>query len=287
MLESVTLSGVGGHYEFELNKEAANTPLALTSISGLSSASVRLQIGEFAEGSSYYQGFRNEARNLVLTFRLANVRGDNVSNIRQQLHELMFQGRSSGAAGVDLTITDSDLGTLTTTMYTEKFEHELFSSSGNITVIANTVDPYLYSTEATTTPDGTSYVSVPISYSGTAQTGFLAAITVNGMNDTVTLEKESSDGSIRRLVLQWPFSTDDMLVVSTRDRQRFVYLNPLLSGPSYEDPEGQDIAAALTQASEFFKVDGATSHIRAYGGWPEDGGATINMLTYNDAYWGI
>lgn len=162
---------------FDLVTATPDTPMKLKSVSGLTSTSVGLFLGEFAREGGYYQGRRANRRNIVFQIELcADYKngGLSVDAQREKIYKAFHAPNynSSGGNvyqdGPTLIIHDDRVQARQVRLYAENIEQELFSRETVVQVSCLTLGPYL---EALI-PDLYLHPTAPNPYQGSAEAGF-------------------------------------------------------------------------------------------------------------------
>lgn len=247
--------------------------LILTSISGLDPADVTLFTGDFARDGGYYQGRRVGQRNPVFNFKInPNYKDDiDASDARAILYRQFLEPEVDSDA-VQVRLVDDRNPDRYLFCYTEKLPADIFVQKPTAQVSTICVDPYLRSVNATVAANAQGWLTAPVQYDGTADTGFQVTIKVVIPTSQVIL---SNNGLFMKLVKGTPFVAGDIITIDTTKGNRSIKLN------------GVDIMALLTGDSSWLYLGQVSNTLRAYGTTPSDGIATVTAYSYRSAWWGI
>ena len=247
--------------------------LILTSISGLSAAELTLFTGEYARDGGYYQGRRITKRNTVFTFRLNPdyVTDVAVSDIRELLYQQFLEPTVNGD-GVQVLLIDDRKPDRYIIGYTEAMPADIFSKDTTVQVSMLCVDPLLKSAEVTSETYEIGWVSVPVTYDGSADTGLEMQITVVSATPQVTVE---NNGVMMTLVHPTGFVAGDLIYINTVRGSRAIQHN------------GTDIMALLTGPSRWITLTSRANTLQVYGTAPLDGKAVVTSYSFRSAWWGI
>ena len=245
--------------------------LTIKNISGLTAEGVTLFTGDFSKEGGYYQGRRSGRRNPVITFRLNPdyATDTDVSDIRDLLY-MSFLEPALESDGVQIRFVDSHRPDRYLIGYTETMPTEVFAKSPELQVSMICVDPYLKSVDAVTeVAVGEGWLTLPLTYEGSAKTGMVFQVTILADMDYVYIE---NNGNI--MTMYGPFLTGDVLDINSILRERYIEWNGIRK------------IAVLQAGSTWLELRRGENNIAITG----DGGsmlASINEYTYRAAWWGI
>ena len=247
--------------------------VVLKSISGLSPADVTLFTGDFAKNGGYYQGRRIAKRNPVFNLKLNPdyVNDVEVSDIREMLYRQFLEPQAD-SDGVQVLLKDDRKPDRYFIGYTESFPADIFTDRPTAQISTICVDPMLKSALETTETNPAGWVSVPVAYDGSADTGLEATMKVAVAGTQMTLE---NNGAVMKLVKGTPFAVDDIIYINTKQGERQITLN------------GVDVMALLTGDSKWITLNQASNTLQAYGTAPADGDVVVTDYTYRSEWWGV
>lgn len=247
--------------------------LILTSISGLDPADVTLFTGDFARDGGYYQGRRVGQRNPVFNFKInPNYKDDvDASDARAILYRQFLEPQVNSDA-VQVRLIDDRNPDRYLFCYTEKLPSDIFVQKPTAQVSTICVDPYLKSVIETSATNAGGWLTAPIIYDGTADTGIQVTIKVVSSTSQIMLE---NNGLFMKLVKLTPFFAGDIVTINTVNGSRSVKLN------------GVDIMAILTGDSKWLYLGQAANSLKAYGSAPSDGKAVVTAYSFRSSWWGI
>lgn len=245
--------------------------LLIKSITGLSPKGLTLFTGEFARDGGYYQGRRAGKRNPVFTFKLnPNYAEDiEVSDIRELLYK-MFLEPQVGSDAVQVLLVDDRKPDRYFIGYTEDIDTDMWASDNQAMVSMICTDPYLRSADPTSDSDVTGWLSVPLTYDGSAATGFVVQLKVTTANTQVTLDL---NGNL--MVLTGTFALNDIIDISTVEGDRYIRKN------------GVDIMGSLSAASKWLQLDAVANTLQTYSTVVADAKVRVMSYSYRSAWWGI
>lgn len=265
--------------EFNVTNVDPNEILILKSISGLTQAGATLYTGEFAGEGGYYQGRRAKQRFPVLNFKInPNYKEDiDAEDIRDILYRTFMEPQAN-ADGVQVGVFTTKKPELYFVGYTEDIDVPLFERELTASVSMSCTDPYLRSAEEKLVESDGGWLSNPIVYDGTADTGFEVYIKI--MIDTPELTLENN-GVQMRLVEN--FIAGQTVRISTAQGSRAIQVGYRDSNGVFS---GTDIMAAL-QGPNWLKLTSLTNVLSVFGQTPGDGKALLTLYRYRSAWWGI
>lgn len=266
--------------EFNITDVDPNEILILKSISGLTQAGAVLYTGEFAGEGGYYQGRRAKQRFPVLNFKVnPDFKNDvDAEDIRDILYRTFMEPQAN-SDGVQMGVFTTKKPELYFIGHTEDIDVPLFERELTATVSMSCTDAYLRSAQQKLVSSSGGWLSVPIFYDGTADTGFEVFIKIQVDTPELTLE---NNGLKMKLVEN--FVAGDVIRISTAQGSRAIQRGVV------EDSEGGitgvDIMAAL-QGPNWLKLNAVTNVLKVYGVTPGDGKVLVTMYRYRSAWWGI
>ena len=250
--------------------------LILTSMSGLSPTDITLFTGDFAGDGGFYQGRRVSTRNPVFNFKLnPDYKNDiTVSDIRQLLYAQFLEPMASGD-GVQVLLRDDKLPEMYFIGYTEKMPMEIFDRNPTAQVSMICVDPYLRSASETIENDPSGWLSTPIEYDGSADTGIELEIKVMSDGpDQLTIELED-----QVMKMSSYYQTDDLLLINTNPGSRSIK-----NKRGVYDPV--DVMGELSSGSDWLSLRKRTNTLSVRG-LDGPGNFVITKYKYRAAWWGV
>jgi hypothetical protein len=270
MLQQVVLE-TANPMTLEIGNADPDDILILTSISGLDPADVTLFTGEFAGKGGYYQGRRVGGRNPVFNFKINPDYANDIdpSDIRDILYRQFLEPLANGD-GVQVRLVDDRRPDRYFIAYTEKFPAEIFTKSPSAQISTLCVDPFLKSVDETSATTSGGWLTVPITYDGSADTGIELTIKVVASTSTVIVENNGV-----MMTLEGAFVADDIITINTNLGSRAIKLNDV------------DVMAALTADSLWIQLTQAANLLKVYGVTPSDGLAVATAYSYRSEWWGV
>ena len=261
--------------------------ILIRKITGLSPADINLFVGDYSRDGGFYQGRRVGKRNPVITLDLNPnpALGETVSGLRELLYRV-FLNPMIDKDYVQLNLYD-DLGRiLTTRMYAEKFEGELFDVDTTLQISTIAPDPYLYESTPIVLDTPGAWTNFVFPYTGTAETGLKMTIdiTASCTNLTVNLNDRIFQ------IAGYSFIPGDVVSINSVRGQSSLTVK-------HTSDVVESLLGRLTSASEWPElhsrfntgpVDSENQSISVYESLPSDPVvATIRDITFTQAYWGI
>lgn len=245
--------------------------LILKNITGLSAKGLTLFTGEFARDGGYYQGRRAGRRNPVFTFKLnPNYAEDiEVSDIRELLYKMFLQPQV-GSDAVQVLLKDDRKPDRYFIGYTEDIDTEMFSKTQTAMVSMLCTDPYLRSADEISDSDVAGWISVPLVYDGSAETGLELELKVITANSQITVDLNG-----QLMVLTGTFAVNDIITINTSQGERYIRKN------------GVDIMASLSSASRWHALSAVANTLKVYSTVENDGKVRAMSYSYRSAWWGI
>lgn len=250
--------------------------LLIRKISGLNPPDPSLFIGDYARDGGIYQGRRVGSRNVVIVFDLNPnpALGETISGLRRLLYKA-FMDPLVDADYVKLNLHDEDGSVMYLVGYTEKFETEIFDVDNMCQISLVCPDPYLRDESETVLTDASGWTSVPFTYTGTAETGFIAQIYVTSATPTLTLENNG-----KKMIMNRSFAIGDVVNINTIRGSRSLTVTP--SGGLESS-----IIASLSSDSPWLELHSQSNTMKVYGATSTDIVGAVRELRYTQAYWGI
>ena len=272
-------------YGNELGEQALALPilgvtpsesLLIRKVTGLNPPDIDLFIGDYARDGGTYQGRRVGNRNVVMTMDLNPnpALGETVSGLRDLLYKT-FVDPLVDADHLELVLHDDEGRTRNLYGYTETFETEIFDIETMAQISLICPDPYIRDLDETTltNPSGT-WVTVPFTYSGTAETGFYVQVNVTANTPKLTLKNNN-----KTMVLTYAFLAGDTVYIDTNRGQRNIWL--VRSSVTYP------LVAYLDVLSPWLELHSQTNTMSVYGTLSTDLVAGVKTLKYRASYWGV
>lgn len=262
--------------------------LLIRHITGLNPPNLNLFIGDYSRDGGIYQGRRVGNRNVVITMEMNPnpALGETVSSLRERLYKA-FVDPLVEADYVKLSLHLDDGRLLYLVGYAETFETEIFSAEALAQISIICPDPYIRDDEATILTHEGGWVTVPFTYTGTAETGFEAEIEILTptpklvlSNNTLTDDTGDSNYTKGRMIINREFVAGDVVIINTVRGYRRLWLTP-------EGGSTISIMGDLTPTSPWLELHSQANTMKVYGTTPTDFPAVIRSLTYVQAYWGI
>lgn len=272
-------------YGDELEEEALALPiigvttkdsLIIRKVTGLTPSEVTLFIGENARVGGEYQGRRVGSRNVVLTIDLNPnpALGETVSGLRELLYRI-FLDPSVDSDHVELVLHNEEGVRRNLYGYAETTESELFEEDTFFQVSLLCPDPFIYDLQETVlnNENGT-WVTVPFTYPGTADTGFEAEIHISDVTNRLTLRNNK-----KTMVINHDFIGGDVVNVNTvEENWDLTYTR---GGVTYP------LVGKLDPESPWLTLSARRNAMSVYGATPEQTIAGVKTLKYRAAYWGV
>jgi hypothetical protein len=250
--------------------------LLIRKVTGLNPPDIDLFIGEYARDGGTYQGRRVGTRNVVMTIDLNPnpALGETISGLRELLYKT-FVDPLVNADHIELVLHEDDGRVRNLYGYTEKFETEIFDIETLAQISMICPDPYIRDLEETvlTNPSGT-WVSVPFTYTGTAEAGFVAQINISANTPVLNIK---NNGQV--MTITHSFLAGDIVHVNTKRGERDITY--VRGGTTYP------LIASLSSSSKWLELHSQVNTMNVYGTLPTDLIAGVKTLTYRAAYWGV
>lgn len=251
--------------------------LLIRKVTGLNPPDADLFIGEYARDGGLYQGRRVGSRNVVMTIDLNPnpALGETVSGLRDLLYKT-FMDPLVDADHVELVLHSDDGRVRNLYGYTEKFETEIFDEVETLAQISFICpDPYIRDlVETVHTNESATWITVPFTYQGTAETGFEVDIHINDDTSSLTLINNN-----RSMTIEHQFFAGDVVKINTNRGFRNITYTRL--GVTYP------AISKMTYASRWLELHSQTNLMTVHGPTLGDGVAGVKTLKYRASYWGV
>lgn len=272
-------------YGNELGEQALALPilgvtpkdsLLIRKVTGLNPPSRDLFIGDYARDGGIFQGSRVGDRNVVMTIDLNPnpALGETARGLRELLYKI-FMDPLIDADHVELVLHDDDGNQRNLYGYTENFESEMFEVETVVQISMLCPDPYIRDVvENVLTNESGTWVTVPFTYSGTAETGFAVQIIMSANHGKLTLKNNN-----KTMVITHPFLTGDVIDIVTTRGERSVTLTRGATVTS--------LLSKLDAESPWLELHSQANTMGVYGTLSTDLVAGIKTLRYRSSYWGL
>jgi hypothetical protein len=191
--------------------------LLIRKVTGLDAPPRDLFIGDFARDGGIYQGSRVGNRNVVMTIDLNPnpALGETVQGLRDVLYKT-FMDPLIDADYVELVLHDDDNNLRNLYGYTEKLETEIFDIETLAQISMICPDPYIRDVVETTliNTSGT-WLLVPFTYEGTAETGFEVEVQITSNVGVLNLTNNG-----KTMVITDTFLAGDVVYINTNRGSR-------------------------------------------------------------------
>jgi hypothetical protein len=270
MLQQVVLESANP-MTLEIGNADPDEILILTSISGLDPADITLYTGDYAGKGGYYQGRHVGSRNPVFNFKINHdyVNDVDPSDVRDILYRQFLEPQAD-ADGLQVRLIDDRRPDRYFIAYAEKFPSDIFTKSPSAQITTRTVEPYLKSVAETSASNAGGWLTVPITYDGSADTGIELTIKVVADTSVVTVVNNT-----QTMTLNGTFVADDIITINTNIGYRSIKLN------------GVDVMAVLSGDSTWIQLTQAANILKVYGSVVSDGMAVATQYTYRSEWWGV
>lgn len=250
--------------------------LLVRKVTGLNPSSVDLFIGDYSRDGGSYQGRRVGDRNVVLTIDLNPnpALGETISGLRELLYKV-FLDPLVDADHVELVLRSDDGRVRNLYGYTEKIETEVFDIETMVQISMICPDPYIRDVDETvlTNPIGT-WITVPFTYGGSAEAGFVAEIIISADTPTLTINNNG-----QTMVVNHSFMAGDTVYLNTsRGERDITYVRDGVIYP---------LIAKLTPQSRWMELHSQSNSLNVYGASTIDLIAGVKTLAYRASYWGV
>lgn len=271
MLQQVILQ-TANPMTLEIGAADPDEILLLTSISGLSAADVTLFMGDYSRSGGYYQGRRVGQRNPVFNFKINPDYKNNIdaSDARDILYRQFLEPMSE-SDGVQVLLKDDRRPDRYFIGYTDKLPSDIFVQRPSAQVSMICVDPFIKSAVETEGADA-GWITVPLAYDGSADTGIELTIKITSTTTRVQVE---NNGLFMALYNAAGFLANDIIYINTKPGARAIQHN------------GVDVMAMLQDGSKWLSLAQVSNDLSIYGDTPADGKAVITNYKYRSEWWGV
>lgn len=250
--------------------------LIIRKVTGLSPSEMNLFIGEYSRDGGEYQGRRAGLRNVVMTIDINPnpALGETVSDLREMLYRI-FLDPQVDSDHVQLVLHDEDGPKRSLFGYAETTESEIFDQETLFQVSLLCPDPYIRDLVETvlTNPNGT-WVTVPFSYGGTAETGFEAEIFMSDPSPRLTIQNNA-----KTMIFDHQFYAGDVVRLNTNPGE--------LHAEYTRDSVVYPLIGKLHAESPWLTLKSRTNAMSVYGLTPSETVAGVKTLKFRAAYWGM
>jgi hypothetical protein len=271
--------------------------LLIRKVTGLDAPDRDLFIGDFARDGGIYQGSRVGNRNVVMTLDLNPnpALGETVRGLRDVLYKT-FMDPLIYADHVELVLHDDDGNMRNLYGYTEKLETEIFDIETMAQVSMICPDPYIRSLieTALVNTSGT-WVTVPFTYGGTAETGFEVEVHQSVDITTLTLTNNYKTMTITDVT---PMAAGSAVYINTNRGSRDIRKATIAqanavrtANPSWTINQvwaeliriGQALpmVAKLTATSPWLQLHSQANLMGV------NVGSGVKQLVYRESFWGV
>lgn len=269
--------------------------LLIRKVTGLDAPDRDLFIGDFARDGGIYQGSRVGNRNVVMTLDLNPnpALGETVRGLRDLLYKT-FMDPLIDSDHVELVLHDDDDNMRNLYGYTERLETEIFDIETLAQISMICPDPYIRDLVETIhyNVSGT-WLLVPFTYNGTAETGFEVEVNVSSDVASITLTNNG-----RAMVVTDAFFANDVLYINTNRGTRDVRKATLTqvnairtANPTWTTSQvwvelvrlGQALPmiAKLSNTSPWLQLHSQSNTMTV------NAGTGVKRLVYRQSYWGV
>lgn len=191
-----------------------------------------------------------------------------VADVRQTLYRQFYEPQSL-TDGLQVTLKDSKLPDMFFTCYVEKWQGEIFSDNTDAQLPTVCVDPFFRSVAETSASNATGWVSTPVVYDGTADTGFQVTLLVKTATTQLVLDLNG-----QKMTIVTPLAVNDVIVINTLEGERAITKN------------GVSILGAYT-APGWLTFTQKNNTLKSYGTVDGDGKVVITNYKFRSAWWGV
>lgn len=272
-------------YGNELGEQAMALPilnattkdsLIIRKVTGLNPPATNLFMGDYARDGGTYQGRRVGNRNVVMTIDLNPdpALGESVSGLRDLVYKI-FQDPLIDADYVELVLHDDEGRIRNVHGYTEAIETDIFDIETAVQVSMLCPDPYIRDlVETVLVNEAGTWVTVPFTYRGTAETGFSVEIHVANATNILTLKNNN-----KTMVFHHDFEANDVINLNTNRGERDVTYT--------RDGVTLSLLGKLDVDSPWLELHSQSNTMTVYGDVPSNQVAGVKTLTYRASYWGV
>jgi len=268
--------------------------LLIRKVTGLDAPPRDLFIGDFARDGGIYQGSRVGNRNVVMTIDLNPnpALGETVQGLRDVLYKT-FMDPLVDADYVELVLHDDDNNLRNLYGYTEKLETEIFDVETLAQISMICPDPYIRDVVETvlTNASGT-WLLVPFTYGGTAETGFEVEVQITSNVGVLNLTNNG-----KTMVITDTFLAGDVIYVNTNRGSRDVRKATIAQADAIRTAhptwtlnevwtelirlgQGLPMISKLSSSSPWLELHSLTNTMTV------NASTGIKRLVYRASYWG-
>jgi phage-related protein len=260
-------------FVLEIRDAKPTDSIIVEKIEGLGPPDVDLFMGDYARDGGSYSGRRVPPRNVTFTLRInPNYKeNESVSGLRDMLYKA-FMDPFTDADSLPFILHDDELPDRFIEAHTEKFDTDIFSGETLATIAMRCPNPYILDVEWTSLAASGS--SLPFQYDGNAGAGIQLEVEFTTSSSITTIELNG-----KKLFLNYPFLTDDVLFIDTRRGYRKIQVT--------RGSETTDILYALDPDSVWLELHSLANLIKLYGEVTTDIPGNFTDVTFRTAYWGI
>jgi hypothetical protein len=207
-------------FELPILGVTPKSSLLLQKVTGLNPPDRSLFIGDYSQDGGIYQGRRVGARNVVFTINLNPnpAFGETVASLRQNLYKAFIDPQVDGDY-LKFVLHDDTNAERYLVGYCEKFEADPFDSETMCQVSLICPDPYIRDNQDTILEQPTGWITVPFTYEGTAETGFIVRIYITTPTNYLTLY---NNGKTMKLWNPDGYAVGDLVIINTIRGQRSI-----------------------------------------------------------------
>lgn len=270
MLKEVVLQ-TSAPMSFLIDDVDSDEILILKSISGLTPQKVTQFTGDFATNGGYYQGRRVGARYPVFNFKInPNYAADiEVSDIREMLYRQFYEPTADSDA-VQVLLKDDRKPDRFFNCYAETWNGEIFERKPEASINTTCVDAFIQSVAITSESNSGGWLTVPLVYDGTADTGLELTLKVVSATSTIKIENNN-----QLMTLAGTFAANDIITIGTVEGNRYIRQN------------GVDKMVLLQAPAQWITLKQASNLLRVYGAAAGDGKVVATAYSFRAAWWGI
>lgn len=242
-----------------MSLDQVSDEIIIESIEGLDPVKATLVSSGFATlDGAQYQTSRRETRNLIFHLGLEpNYAEGRVKDVRDRLYKFFMPKMKVQCLFLDdSTLTGTDTHDIEGIV--ESCETPLFVAEPAVDISIMCYDPDFIAHDETSVVGSTSSVttdSLEIEYTGTVESGFLFALSIDRVLNELTIKNTAPDGSFQQADFAYPFVADDVLYVnSTRGEKSVEVLRAGVRTPILYAMSRQSNWMELQRGSNFFSA---------------------------------
>lgn len=252
----------------------------LREVTGLTPPEKNLFISDLARDGAVYQGRRVGTRNVVFTFDLNPnpSLGETVTQLRDKVQKLVMGGVGSSGAETHIRILleYENKPPRYTDGWLETFEAGLFTEENLVQLSILCPDPYLHGSEVVISKDP-GYITMPLNYVGTADTGFEALIQIE--TNSASKLSLAVDEQTMEFDFQGPLQKNSLIEINTTVGEQSTKITT--SAGVF------NLLPVLNPRSRWLRIGPHTSTTSVFGENPGNFVASIKQFTYKPSYWGL